>query len=504
MDGLGFGSRGPGPGSVSGGALLPFALVALLLAGCVSGCGTPAPSSSASPGASPSLPGATGDSPVIPGVPSLAAALRDAVDADAMLADLAALESLTLENGGARAAGGDGYAAAAEWVADQLRAAGYDVTLDSVFVPLFAQTGPGELEILAPGAPALEGPRDFKAMLLSPSGTVTAPLFALGFDPDAKPEDRNGIGCDSEAWADVPAGAIVLVQPGPCRARQTVVNAQAAGAVALISSYPMWGPDQVRRPTLLDPEGLTIPVVAVTRDAGLALADAAAASHDVRLSITTTTEMRPSDNVIAEIPGGDPDHVLMLGAHLDSAVDGPGINDNGSGAAAVLEIARRLAVLSEGEPGWKVRVAFWTGEEIGLWGSVQYVDSLGDADRRAIGAYLNLDMIATPNGARQVYDAAALKSASSSTIERLFGQAFDGEGLTWEKADYGGASDHYRFDELGIPVGGIGSEPGPDDRCYHLSCDTIDGVDPVLLEQMTRAAAWVTGYLASGGQEPMP
>ncbi|MCJ7711534.1 MAG: M20/M25/M40 family metallo-hydrolase, partial [Chloroflexi bacterium] len=418
-------------------------------------------------------------------------------DANAMLADLAALESITQEHGGARAAGGDGYAAAADWVADELRAAGYEVTLDPVFVPLFAQTGPGELEILAPGAPALEGPRDFKAMLLSPSGDVAAPLFALGFDPDARPEDRNGIGCDADAWGGVPAGAIVLVQPGPCRARQTVVNAQAAGAVALISSYPMWEPDQVRRPTLLDPAGLTIPVVAVTRDAGLALADAAAAGHDVHLSITTTTDMRPSDNVIAETPGGDPDHILMLGAHLDSALDGPGINDNGSGNAAVLEIARRLAALSGGQPGWKVRVAFWTGEEIGLWGSVQYADSLNDADRRAIAAYLNLDMIATPGGPRQVYDAATLNSASSSTLERLFGQAFDGQGLAWEKADYAGASDHYRFDELGIPVGGIGSVAGID-PCYHLACDTLDGVDPVLLEQMTRAAAWVTGYLAAG------
>ncbi len=503
MDGLGFNSRGPVPASSASRALLLFALGALLLAGSVSGCGTPGPSSTSPATASPSLPGATGGSSAIPAVPPLAAALRDAVDADAMLADLAALESLTREHGGTRAAGGDGNASAADWIADQLRAAGYEVTLDSVFVPLFAQTGPGELEILALGGPALEGPRDFKAMLLSPSGDVTAPLFALGFDPDAQPEDRNGIGCDADAWGGVPAGAIVLVQPGPCRARQTVVNAQAAGAVALISSYPMWGPDQVRRPTLLDPAGLTIPVVAVTRDAGLALADAAAAGHDVRISIPTTTEMRRSDNVIAETQGGDPDHVLMLGAHLDSALDGPGINDNGSGTAAVLEIARRLSALSGGQPGWKVRVAFWTGEEIGLWGSAQYADSLSDAERGAIAAYLNFDMIATPGGPRQVYDAATLNSPSSSTLEQLFGRAFDDEGLPWEKADFGGASDHYRFDELGIPVGGIGSVVGHD-PCYHLACDTLDGVDPVLLEQMTRAAAWVTGYLAAGEQELEP
>ena len=184
----------------------------------------------------------------------------------------------------------------------------------------------------------------------------------------------------------------------------------------------------------------------------------------------------------------------------------------------MLEIARRLAALTGGQPAWKVRVAFWTGEEIGLWGSVHYADSLGDAGRRSIAAYLNLDMLGSPNGVRQVYAGAGLDNASSMTLEGLFGQAFDADGLTWETVDIGGSSDDYRFDQLGIAVGGLfsganqlktdaqaatfgGSADTPYDACYHLACDTADNVDAVLLGQMARAAAWVVGYLASGEVE---
>lgn len=478
-------------------------IVPVIAALLVAGCGT-LDVSPALPTAGGGSPAARTSAPSPAGDPQLATSLRDAVDPASIVADLDRLAAITEAHGGTRAAGSDGYAAAAEWVAGELRDAGYEVTLDPVSVPSFSQDGPGVLEILAVGAPALEGPRDFKAMLLSPSGDVTGPLYALGFDPQAGPEARNGIGCDARAWGDVPPGAIVLVQPGPCWVRTSVEHAQDAGAAALISAYPMWGPGQVRRPTLINPDGLTIPVVATTRDAGLALADAARAGDEVHLRISTTTVMRQSDNVVAETPGGDADRVVMLGGHLDSAIDGPGINDNGTGVAVILEVARRLAALTSGEPAWKVRVALWTGEELGLWGSISYASSLSSSDRSSIAAYLNFDMLGSPGGVRQVYDAAALENPSSAALERLFSQAFDADGLAWELADFGGASDHFQFDQLGVPVGGIGSEAGPGDACYHLACDTTDNVDAVLLGQMAHAAAWVTGVLASGRAELAP
>jgi aminopeptidase Y len=474
--------------------VLPAAAV-LLLAGCAAPDVSPAPptAGSASPAAPTSLPPSPDDQ-------QLATSLRDALDPAPILADLDRLAAVTDEHGGTRAAGSDGYAAAAEWVAGELRDAGYEVTLDPVSVPSFSQSGPGELEILADGAPALEGPRDFKAMLLSPSGDVTGPLYALGFDTGAGPGDLNGIGCDMGPWGKVPAGAIVLVQPGPCQVRTLVEHAQDAGAAALISSYPMWAPGQVRRPTLLDPDGLVIPVVATTHEAGLALADAARAGDGAHLRISTTTVMVQSDNVIAETPGGDADHVVILGAHLDSVIDGPGINDNATGVAVVLGVARQLADLTRGEPTWKVRVAFWTGEELGVWGSVSYVRSLTSAVRSSIAAYLNFDMLGSSSGARQVYDATILRNPASAIIERLFSAAFEADGLARELVDVGSSSDHFEFDQLGVPVGGIGSG----DACYHLACDTIDNVDAVLLGQNARAAAWVTGVLAGGRAELTP
>jgi hypothetical protein len=494
------------------------ACAALVLAALlVAGCGGPDVSPDRTGRPSPATPGDAA-TPRASTVPELATALRDAIDPASITADLERLAGITGEHGGARPAGSDGYAAAADWMADELRGAGYEVTLEPVSAPLFEQADPGVLEIRAPGAPVFEGPRDFKAMLLSPSGDVTAPVFALDFDRDAQPGDRPGTGCDATSWTDVPAGAIVLVQPGHCWARSIVEHAQAAGAVALVSAYPDWGPGEVRRPTLIDPGGLDIPVVAATRDAGLALADAAAAGDDVHLRITTSVTTRESPNVIGETPGGDPDHVVMIGAHLDSVIDGPGINDNGSGTAAVLEIARRLAAATGGRPEWKVRVAFWTAEEVGLWGSVQYASTLNEADRQSIAAYLNFDMLGSPNGVRQVYAGTNLGNASSATLSGLFGRAFDDEGLTWETVDISGSGDDYRFDQLGIAVGGLfsganqaktgaqagafgGSADVPFDACYHLACDTVDNVDPVLLEQMARAAGWVTGYLAGGGAE---
>jgi Zn-dependent M28 family amino/carboxypeptidase len=306
----------------------------------------------------------------------------------------------------------------------------------------------------------------------------------------------------------------VLVQPGHCLNRTVAEHAQAAGAVGLVIANPDWEAGLALRPTLLDPAGLEIPAVAVTRDVGLALADAASAETPVHLVTSTSVTTMTSTNVIAETPGGDPGHVVVLGAHLDGVIDGPGIDDNGSGAMTVLEIARRLAALSGGNPAWKVRVAFWTGEELGLRGSYPYADSLTATEREAIAAYLNFDMLGSPNGIRAVYDGATASNAAAVVIDGLFGRAFDARGLAWQRIPVA-SSDELRFDQLGVPVGGLFSGAGsrktqaeaatfggtagePYDPCYHLACDTVDNVDPSLLEEMARVAAWVIGDLASG------
>lgn len=491
-------------------------------------CQPTAPSAAPVPTGAPttSTPTASGpgSTPAPSGVPSAAGhagdALRDAIDADDILADMTRLQQFADDGGGARQAGSDGEKASMAFVADELRLAGLNVTLQPVDVPYFTQDAPSVLELATGGTNAFEDLRDFKAMLFSASGDLTAQLYPLGFDPTAQPGATGGLGCAPGDWAGVPAGVIVLVQPAQCRRHDVVVQAQDAGAVAIITAYPGWVRDAVLRPTLINPEDIRIPALGVTHAAGVALAEAAATGGAVHITVSTTVQTRSSVNVIGETPGGDPAHVVMLGGHLDSAIDGPGINDNGSGTMTILEIAREVAAASPG-PGagttpWRVRVAFWTGEELGVWGSSAYVRSLDAGALDAIEAYLNFDMVGSPNGVRLVYDASAgPRPAEAATLTSLFGQAFERSGQLWQSAALGGSSDHFAFEQAGIVVGGLfsganevktdaqaslfgGTAGAPNDPCFHLACDTVGNVDPVLLEQMARAAAWVVGTLASG------
>jgi len=427
----------------------------------------------------------------------LAARLRDAVQVSAVMADLAELQRIADANGGIRAGGTPGYDASAAYAAVQLRGAGYDVRLDTLQLPTFLETGPGSVTI-EPGADGVPptGPTtfamgtDFRPMIFSAAAVdLVAGVEPVGYDPSPGAELRQGIGCKPGDFDGVTAGAAFLVLPGPCYRRDQVDNAVAAGAAALIVAYPSWEPGAVLRPTLLRP-GVTIPVLGVTHEMGMALFSAAQAGHPVRLSVPVSTENRPSSSVIAETRGGDAGKVLMVGGHLDSVIDGPGINDNGSGAMAVLEVARRLADLA---PAWKVRFAFWTGEEIGLYGAFHYVQALGATERSAIRAYLNMDMLGSPKGSRLVYgDPAA--AAGSEAISALFGASLDAAGLSWETDDTSGGSDHYAFTQSGIATGGLFSGLDP---CYHLACDRLDNVDRALLGQLVHALADVTGTIAS-------
>ena len=492
--------------------------VAVVLVGCSPAPPSAAPSLAApSPTAAPSAPAGSG----LPAAePALAAALRDAVDPAAILDDLQRLEDFASANEGNRAAGSRSEAEAAQYVADELRAAGFSVDLQDVTLPWFSQDAPSVLEVDGAARP-FEDLHDFKAMLLSPSGDVRGPIHSLAFDPVAPPGDRSGLGCQPTDFADVPAEAIVLVRPGPCFRREVVVNAQAAGAVAIVTVYPEFQRGTVLRPTLIDQVGLEIPALAASNDVGLALLDAAQRGADGHIVVETTVEDRTSVNVIAETAGGADDHIAIIGGHIDSSVDGPGINDDGSGTMTILEIGRQLAAAATGPQsqagdGWKVRIAFWTAEEIGLLGSGAYVQGLDSTAIGSIEAYLNFDMLGSSNGVREVYDGAqTTRPTESLAVAGLFTSAFDRVGLSSTVKELGGGADHASFNNFGIPTGGLfsgaseiktpeqatlfgGTAGSPNDPCYHLACDTPDNIDPVRLEEMARAAAWVVGALASG------
>jgi aminopeptidase Y len=329
----------------------------------------------------------------------------------------------------------------------------------------------------------------------------------IDWDPTAR--EPTGRGCSAADYTDLPARAIVLVRPGPCIRRDAIIAAQAAGAAAFVAGYPSADSGKVLRPTLLEPTGIEIPAIAATRPAAEALAGAGASGASVRLVADARIGSAPTRSIIAELPGSEPDTVVMLGAHLDSVIDGPGINDNGSGVAALLEIARALR---ESHPRATIRLAFWSDEETGLHGSSHYVNGLSTTDRDALLVYLNADMLASPNGFAGVYEEAPA-TGGAETVSDLIAAAVGRAGGVAVRVP-GGASDHLRFDQAGIPIGGVfsganeiltaeqavasGATAGsPADPCYHQACDDGSKVNLRLARILATALADVAVGLSN-------
>ncbi|MFF8868330.1 M28 family metallopeptidase [Streptomyces sp. NPDC015139] len=232
---------------------------------------------------------------------------------------------------------------------------------------------------------------------------------------------------------------------------------------------------------------------------------------------TTTVQQFTSSgstgyNLVADWPGGDANQVLMAGAHLDSVSAGAGINDNGSGSAAVLETA--LAVSrAEFQPTKHLRFAWWGAEELGMVGSKYYVNGLSATDRAKISGYVNLDMVGSPNPGYFVYD-------DDPALEKVFKDWYAGIGVPTEPETEGdGRSDHASFKNAGIPVGGLftgasrtktaaqatkwgGTSGQAFDRCYHSSCDTSVNIDDTALDRNSDALAHAIWTL--GTAEPTP
>ncbi|MFF1692852.1 M28 family metallopeptidase [Streptomyces sp. NPDC058257] len=232
---------------------------------------------------------------------------------------------------------------------------------------------------------------------------------------------------------------------------------------------------------------------------------------------TTTVQQFTSSgatgyNLIADWPGGDPNKVLMSGAHLDSVTAGPGINDNGSGSAGILETA--LAVSrAQLQPTKHLRFAWWGAEELGMIGSKYYVNNLPAAERSKVSGYLNFDMIGSPNPGYFVYD-------DDPTIEKTFKDYYAGLNLPTEIETEGdGRSDHASFKNVGIPVGGLfsgadytktsaqaqkwgGTAGQAFDRCYHSSCDTSANINDTALDRNSDAIAYAVWTLGTGTTVP--
>jgi Zn-dependent M28 family amino/carboxypeptidase len=412
--------------------------------------------------------------------PGAAEQLARAVTADGLRAHLVALQRIADENGGTRASGTPGYDASVEYVAEQLRRAGYTPRLQRVRYADSHELAPPELARVSPDPRTYEYRDDFVALRYSGGGEVEGPLEAIDADAETS-------GCESSDFDDFDPGSIALMRRGGCFFVEKVRNAVSAGAAAVVvfndGSPGHEGPMEA---TLLQP--VELPALSLANELGEQLAEQADAGL-VRMRVHSSVEVGQTEaaNVLADLPGAPEGAPLLLGAHLDSIASGPGINDNGSGVAALLELAVQARKLGL-QPQQPVRFAFWAGEEAGLFGSREYVNSLDDPTDE-IAAVVNVDMVGSPNPEPYVYE-------GDGTIQDALSEAVRGEGLDPLPVDLQGRSDHAAFQEAGIPTGGLytgADEPAPDGRahdgCYHRACDRVDNVDLEILEQMADALA---------------
>ncbi|HMG30114.1 MAG TPA: M20/M25/M40 family metallo-hydrolase [Jiangellaceae bacterium] len=434
---------------------------------------------------------------------------------------------------GTRAAGTQGYADSVDYVAGPLEAAGYEVTLDEfefqfVFPALLHQLTPVDAEYET-GAFTGTGDGDVTGNVIPVDINLTPPR-----DTTSGCEATDFVGLDFSGPNDIalnqrggpPAPAPV------CTFAVKALNAEAAGAEAVIIFNQGNTPD--REALIVGTLGGTnvvgIPVVGASFADGEALAQPGSTAQ-VRV---IPSEFRTDVNVIAELPGTNDDNVVMAGAHLDSVGAGPGINDNGSGSAAILETALMMAKLN---PENTLRFAWWGAEESGLIGSTAYVDGLSPEERDRIALYLNYDMVGSPNYIFMAHDtdestfeAPVPVPPGSEAIEDLYESYYTLVGEPYDDTEFSGRSDYQAFIEAAIPSGGLftgaevvktpaqvaiwGGMAGEQfDPCYHEVCDTFGNVamhaldvnsDLIAFAQLTFAYSTESVNVVPGRRVPGP
>ncbi len=438
--------------------------------------------------------------------------LRDAVTSEAIMEHLTELDEIAAANGGTRAAGTPGYDASAAYVADLLTAAGYNVTIQTFSYDQFRQNSESILEQVTPDPVTYTDGVDFFIMTYSGSADVTAQVEAV--DLLLPPTGGSTSGCEDSDFASFTAGSIALIQRGTCTFREKSDNAAEAGAVGVIIFNEGDAADRIDLfGGTLDPPVTDIPVVSASFALGVELNELIEGGLTMRLATDATLTLIETYNVLADTPTGRSDRMVVVGAHLDSVAEGPGINDNGSGSAAILETALQIAELGI-EPRNMIRFAFWGGEEDGLIGSEYYVSQLSKAEIKDHAVNLNFDMVGSPNYVRFVYDGDGSPTGTagpngSGVVEDIFLDYFESQGLAAEPTAFDGRSDYGPFIAQGIPAGGLftgaeeiktaeqaaiygGTAGIAYDPCYHQACDTLANVNQQAIDEMADAIAHAT------------
>lgn len=416
-----------------------------------------------------------------------------------LMGNLASLYDVALKNGGNRAFGYPGYDASVDFIWGRIKKAkNYKI---------WKQDVPG-LWNKVESITFRVGETDYYVFGLtySPSTTpegVTAPLV-LG------PEGTAACTVDGYANLDV-KGKMVLVERGTCPDKTTIAGRIRAGAAAGASNVILYNniPTKVTGGTLSKPDPVGyVSSGFINQVDGQSLREKLLAGEQLTAYFQQTQliEEKITQNVFAETKGGDPENVVMLGAHLDGVLAGPGINDDGSGTSLILEL---MTALDKYKVKNKVRFAWWAAEENGLVGSRYYTANLKPEEISNLLAYLNFDMVS--RGYYGVFDGdgsthGLAGAPGSDVIEKIFVDDLTSKGINVTAAIFTGGSDYASFmDVLKKPIGGLHTGTGIEqDACYHQECDTYDNANPETLTINAKTAANTLAILAMEGEKLIP
>jgi hypothetical protein len=400
--------------------------------------------------------------------------LVECVKTDDLWQHMQALQQIADDNPGpdghaSRNSGEPGYKASVDYVANLMKQAGYKVTIQPYTFDYFAYQGVPTMSENSPIA------HDYQLVTeWNPGrsmGSTTADLQPAGGIVIPSPGGSTS-GCDPSDFSGFVPGRIALIQRGTCTFSHKIQTAQDAGASGVIifneGNTPARSGVFSGSLSSVPPIPVAFTSFAIGNDLYTQYNDATQNSTplpNMSLSVQGIHDPAREDyNVIADSRGGDPNHVLVVDAHLD-AIYGAGMLDNGSGSATILDIAQKMRRV---QPLNKLRFIWFGGEELGLLGSINYVNNLSPDELGRIRYDLDADVTATPNYSIGVLDPAAVDFFGRTVSTQFPPQIYEPSKVARDQmVNYFDSigknhiffspvgTDAFVFNEAGVPASGL-------------------------------------------------
>lgn len=434
-------------------------------------------------------------------------AWNEQINVNNIMGHLQQLQNIADANNGTRASTTSGYNASVAYIVSQLHEhTNYEVTVQEFNYTTVQVIDASNLTVLNPSTTLeLSYRADYNLVGSGPAGTYNINNVTVIL--------ANGYGCDPSDYAAVTPGSVALVSRGNCTFDEKIAAAETNNPAAVIIFNE--GNTADRIPNFRASASNVKELVLTTGYyAGVAMK---VPGTTISITITTQQQTAYTMNVIADTKVGNAESVIVVGSHLDSVPEGPGINDNGSGSSLNIELAITLASSqNQKRIKNKIRFCWFAAEELGLLGSHFYVNHLNATNvtaLREIAVNLNFDMIGSPNFIRGVYNGSSDSNTGSHTVQNLFNKYYASQSIAVTPTPFSGRSDYGPFLAAGIPAGGLftGAEEVKTmsqrttfgglagawlDPCYHQACDTIENIDKGVVGDMARGAAYVLEQMA--------